>query len=212
MAIWVEPIFDRTQEDVEFAIKKIAEWVAADISGRPIVTYNLKGCLNMADINRIEDNIKYLSEKLSEYGYSSYLVAKKWSMSDMPTAKDITRITSNVNELIASYYKPIGAVEVSASMLNYTEINTLEKNLYLIQRLLDSMVRSFKLSGDFNSGGSMFLPRQREISSATKTANIYNDILVCTSPNALANIVNEVLYATSTDDTAEVIDDVLYIK
>ena len=43
MAVWIDPVFDRTQEDVEFAIEKIAEWVAANITGNPLVVHDLKG-------------------------------------------------------------------------------------------------------------------------------------------------------------------------
>ena len=99
--IWREPIFDRTSADVDFALRKIAEWkqnhthwadVAIDYDkvnindGEVEITedsvileydgavyvedetlilqlgavYNLKGCLNLSDITRIEDDISYL--------------------------------------------------------------------------------------------------------------------------------------------------------
>ncbi len=163
--VWREPIFDRTQEDVDFAVRKIAEWITYNISsaeydekvrieneelilregyaittndklilqgdGRAYVeddalvvkigvVYDLKGCVNLLDLNRIEGNIAYLSEKIldmvhpsnlfieraeqwDEDGqpivetvireiHPSYLFTKQWDKGDLPTENDIQRI------------------------------------------------------------------------------------------------------------------------
>lgn len=122
-SVWREPIFDRTQEDVDFAIRKIAEWIAYNISaaeydekvrieneklvlqagnaamvnnnslvlqgeGRAYVendalvvrigvVYDLKACLNVLDLNRIEENIAYLAERLAGSVYSSNLFTER---------------------------------------------------------------------------------------------------------------------------------------
>ena len=64
MAVWINPVYDRTQEDVEYAKQKIAEWIAADTMENSLVVHDLKGCLNVSDLNRIEGNIKYLAEQI----------------------------------------------------------------------------------------------------------------------------------------------------
>ena len=42
---WRSPICDRTRADVDYAITKIAEWTAAQLTGQPVTVTELKGCL-----------------------------------------------------------------------------------------------------------------------------------------------------------------------
>lgn len=205
-SVWKEPIFDRTQEDVDFAINKISEWIAYNISsaeydekvrieneelilreGNAVTTenalilqgdgrayvendalvvkigvvYDLKGCLNVLDINRIEDNIKFLSDKLLEYSYPNNIIVKRWTKDNLPTEQEIQRIIGNVRTLIESFYQPTTAPTLPNTMLSYDNINALERNIDLIKYLLDCMVNSFKKSGAFKSGATMILPTRR---------------------------------------------------
>lgn len=157
MEKWIEPIFDRTQADVDFAIRKIAEWIATDGS----VAYDLKGCLNVVDINRIEGNIAFLTEMLTDLYYTPDTVTKSWTISGMPTEQDINRILYNVKALVDSFHKHPDSPDIPFGMRGYGEVNDVEKNLYLIKYLLDVMVGSFKKSGTFHSGSTMFLPIRR---------------------------------------------------
>ena len=203
--IWREPIFDRTQEDVDFAVRKIAEWITYNISsaeydekvrveneelilregyavttndklilqgdGRAIVdddklivkigvVYDLKGCVNQLDLNRIEGNIAYLSEKLSELDYSSSVLTKQWDKGDLPTENDIQRIISNIRSLVDSFYQPNNAPALPSSMVSYENVNSIERNIDLIKYLLDCMVNSFKKVGSYKSGATI-LPLRR---------------------------------------------------
>lgn len=205
--VWREPIFDRTQEDVDFAAQKIAEWIVYNISsteydekvrieneelilreghaayiennglvlqgdGRAIVennelvvkmgvVYDLKGCLNLLDINRIEENIAYLSEKLSELDYPSVISSKQWDKNDLPTQRDVQRIIENVKALVKSFYQPSNAPSLPSEMTSYSDINSIERNIDLIKYLLDCMVSSFKLTGAYISDTTMILPIRR---------------------------------------------------
>lgn len=203
--VWREPIFDRTQEDVDFAVRKIAEWITYNISsaeydekvrveneelilregyaittndklilqgdGRAVVdddklvvkigvVYDLKGCVNLIDLNRIEGNIAYLSDKLSELDYSSSVLTKQWDKGDLPTENDIQRIISNIRSLVDSFYQPSNAPALPASMLSYGDVNSIERNIDLIKYLLDCMVNSFKKVGSYKSGATI-LPLRR---------------------------------------------------
>ena len=206
-SVWREPIFDRTQEDVDFAIQKIAEWIAYNISaaeydekvrvendelilregyveavdnnalvlngdGRAYVendvlvvrigvVYDLKGCLNVLDINRIEENIAYLSEQMVKLAYPSTVSIKHWTKNDLPTELDIQRIISNVRSLITSFYQPSDAPALPNTMLSFDDINALERNIDLIKYLLDCMVGSFRKAGMYKSGAKMYLPTRR---------------------------------------------------
>lgn len=204
--VWREPIFDRTQADVDFAISKIAEWIVHNISsaeydekvrieneelilregnvvttqdalilqgdGRAFVendalivkigvVYDLKGCLNVFDINRIEENIAYLSDRLNEFSYANGVVTKRWSKDNLPTDVEIQRIIENVRELVASFYQPNDAPSIPTTMSSYDNINALERNIDLIKYLLDCMVNSFMKSNTFKSGATMILPTRR---------------------------------------------------
>lgn len=205
--VWREPIFDRTQADVDFAARKIAEWIVYNISsaeydekvrieneelilregqaayiendglvlqgdGRAIVendelivkigvVYDLKGCLNLLDINRIEGNIEFLSKKLMEYSYPHNLITKQWDKDTLPTDIDIQRIIENVSTLVKTFYRHSDAPVLPTAMKSYNDINALERNIDLIKYLLDCMVSSFKISGAYISGSTMSLPRRR---------------------------------------------------
>lgn len=201
--VWREPIFDRTAEDVEFAIQKIAGWKkshthSVDIrvendelvvrdEGTAYVTddkfaletegvayvedevlvvhvgdvYELKGCLNLLDLNRIESNIAYLAEKMESYSYAPNIHGKQWGRSDMPNQNDMSRIIENIHALVSAFYSPDAPPSLPTTMLSYNDINAIEENLYLIKELLDCMASSFKKVGTIKSGATTFLPIRR---------------------------------------------------
>lgn len=205
--IWREPIYDRTQEDVDFAIRKIAEWIGYNLSaaeydekvrveneklilqegevavvdndllllqgdGRAYiendvlivrigVVYDLKGCLNTMDINRIEENIAYLSERLLELAYPTRVSVKTWNKGDLPTQMDIQRIIDNIRALIDGFPISTNAPTLPSTMTSYNDINTIEENIDLIKYFIDCMVNSFRKVGTIKSGSKMFLPIRR---------------------------------------------------
>ncbi len=201
--VWREPIFDRTLEDVEFAIRKIAEWKkshthAADIKvendtlimkdggtahinddkfvlqGEGAVyvennvlilrvgdVYELKGCFNLLDLNRIEDNIDFLAEKMESFSYAPNIHGKRWDRENMPNQNDMSRIIENIRSLIGAFYSPDNPPSLPTTMLSYDDINAIEENLYLIKQLLDVMQTSFKKVGTIKSGSTTILPIRR---------------------------------------------------
>lgn len=161
MAEWRTPVFDRTREDVEYAIKTIAEWVNSDMSVDPLAVHDLKGCLNVSDINRIEGNIAYLAERLNGYGYSPDVSTKSWTRSGLPNETDISRILYNIRAIVDNFYQQSKAPAVPYRLQGYEDVNSAEENLVLIKELLDCMVASFKKSGTVQSGGSRLLPTRR---------------------------------------------------
>ena len=123
--------------------------------------YDLKGCLNLSDITRIEDNIEYLSSQLKAYKSPTIIHCKEWSKNGLPTAMDMERIGANIRSLFTGYYTPSGATEVPYLILSYEDINALEHNLYLLKELLDAMKGSFVISGTQKCGTAMRLPIRR---------------------------------------------------
>ena len=152
------------------------------------VVYDLKGCLNLIDINRIEGNIEYLAEKFSEFihpsnlfveraerwdvngqpidesiraSYPPTVITKQWGKDSLPNEYDIQRIIDNIRALVTTFYQPNNAPILPTTMSSYNDINAIEKNIDLIKYLLDCMVSSFKKSGTFKSGSTIFLPTRR---------------------------------------------------
>ena len=161
MATWIEPVYDRTDEDVTFAKTQIQEWITEVLSGNPIETYDLKGCLNLVDINRIEGALQYLSDTLSNLYYPPGTSCKVWAINGLPTAIDIYRILNNVRLIISAYCQQDGVPDVPEGMSTYSDINAVEENLLKIKELLDCMQASFQKSAMLKSGGMRMLPIRR---------------------------------------------------
>lgn len=123
--------------------------------------YDLKGCLNLIDLNRIEENIAYLAEEMESFSYSPNIHEKKWAKADIPTQNDMSRIIENIRSLISAFYSPSTPPSLPTTMLSYADINAIEENLYLINELLDCMQSSFKKVGTVKSGSRMILPTRR---------------------------------------------------
>lgn len=125
------------------------------------VVYDLKGCLNLSDISRIEGNTAYLAEKLMQNRYDVVVNSKEWAGDGLPTAQDMKRIADNIRSLIGEFAKSGKSVTVPDVMLSYEDINALEYNLYLLKELFDAMVASFIKSGTNKCGATMRLPIRR---------------------------------------------------
>ena len=123
--------------------------------------YDLKGCLNLSDLTRIEDNITYLSNRLTQYMYHVATSNKEWVKSSLPTALDMKRIADNIRSLFNGFLTPSGAATIPEIMLSYGDINALEHNLYLLKQILDAMEGSFIKSGTHKCGTTNRLPIRR---------------------------------------------------
>ena len=125
------------------------------------VVYDLKGCLNISDLTRIEDNISYIADRLIKYRYPIVVSSKKWVKADLPNASDLKRIAKNIHSIIDGFVEPREEVEIPETILSYEDINNLERNLYLLKEMLDIMESCFIQSGTFKCGATNRLPIRR---------------------------------------------------
>ena len=125
------------------------------------VVYDLKGCLNLSDLTRIEDDIAYLSNILIGYHFPIATNSKEWTTAGLPTANDMKRIANNIHSLFNGFYTPGGASPIPDVMLSYQDINALEYNLYLLKQLVDAMLSAFIQSGAYKCGATNRLPLRR---------------------------------------------------
>ena len=123
--------------------------------------YDLKGCLNLSDLTRIEDNIKYLATILAGYHYLIDVKSKEWTKDSLPKLHDMERISNNIRALFEGFVTPSATATVPNAMLSYQDINALEYDLYLLKQAFDAMLNLFVKSGTRKSGSTNHLPLRR---------------------------------------------------
>lgn len=143
MAEWKEPVFDRTQADVDYAKSQLA---------KNINNVKYKGCFNVEDISRIEGNTQYLSDILNNLYYRNAVDTRIYKQGTVLSVSHIDRIMNNISVLWGKYYTPAGAISLPKTLLTYEQVNALEKNQHLIKEMLDNMIASFKECGAFVCG------------------------------------------------------------
>lgn len=147
MPEWTAPVYDRTEEDVEYA-------KAYNENPSESAASEYKGALNASDLNRIEGNCGYLAELLHSCGYTSHVTVKtNWSMTDFPTLTEFTRIRDNITELMRLYAQAEDMPDMRTdSRTDYVEINNMEFDLYMINRMIANMKAIYIYSGELYGG------------------------------------------------------------
>lgn len=143
MAEWISPVRNRTQADVDYAIAQIK-------SGNN--SSEFKGCFNVTDINRIENNTRYIADRLNVLKYTNSVETKSWDMYGLPNITEVTRLINNVLKLINEYYAPADAPDLPTTLLTFEQVNNLETILYLIKHLIDNEENEYRHCGTFNCG------------------------------------------------------------
>lgn len=145
---WLTPVFDRTTADVAFALQKLAEW-----KQNPTAMYDLKGCLNASDINRILSNNQYLGEKLNEYLYIvGYKIFDAVMEDSIFFRRDVATIIEDTQRLLDDYFTPINAPPLPDTLLSFEQVNALEENQHLLKKMIDDMISSMRECDTFESG------------------------------------------------------------
>lgn len=143
MAEWISPVYNRTQSDVDYAISQIKQ-------GNSLSEF--KGCFNVTDINRIENNSRYIADRLNVLKYTNTIETKSWDMYGVPNVTNISRLINNVSKLMEAYYKPANSPALPTTLLTYEQVNSIEKILYMIKHLIDEEENEFRYCGTFNCG------------------------------------------------------------
>ncbi len=156
---WIVPVVDRTLLDVQNALTQIEAWRSQFAAGQTPTVTELKGCLNVTDLNRIEQNTLYISQMIRGYGFQTDVTVKTdWTESGLPNADDVNRIINNIKEIRDKYYEPAGMPSLPQTMVSFSDINAIEQSLLLFREMLLGMVGAFRRSGTFRCGQGMKLP------------------------------------------------------
>jgi hypothetical protein len=156
---WIEPIWQRTQADVDkvtHLLNKVSAvgWDNLTTEEQSTWFISLIGCLNYWDLNRIEQNTKYLTDYLLDHGYSTGNKQFKvsWELGEHQTYDTLERIRTNVVRLVDGYYPVVVTVPATLSPPTFKNINDIEHVLKLLKEMIHRMEQSFRYSGTFFSG------------------------------------------------------------
>lgn len=153
--MWISAIFDRKQSDVDYLktlIAKLSSYGYSSFTDEEKAFWNSgtsKGALNANDLNRIENNIKFISDELISYGMDNIISnrSSEWLISDILYSNDITRIINNF--IIVSNatleYLPDFTFNITSSDLSYeqlillyqTKFDLTIENLNVIEEVLN---------------------------------------------------------------------------
>lgn len=163
MSNWREPITDRTIADVR-------NYDAGSLDYQ-------KGALNADDLNRIEDNYKYLMAKLrsdaifiphrlrnyeetivNADGTETKTTYTNWQEHNLPWLSEVNRIRANYNALVRLFLVGLGLpVLVESNYLDYTEVNNWERIADVGKEMFENMVNEYRYCGMEDSGGERLL-------------------------------------------------------
>lgn len=157
-------VTDRTIEDAAFA-KRLdkAGWSNLSDAEKELWDAGLKGSYTANDMNRVGQAVKYISERLTQFGYTvSVNPVLTWKDESRPTEKDFRAYLDDIRTLR-------GVLEVSASTprvppdmdgLSIQEANDIEQILLDIDFVIVRIIGSFKRSDQFTfwSGNEVPLP------------------------------------------------------
>lgn len=139
MANWIEPVFDRTQTDCD---NKTA-----------------KGSLSVADLNRIEGNMRYIDERIIELGYYTTIQVNSeypWTRIKYLKTAAMNKIEATIIALSETFYNypgtPVLTLSIANEPLSYTQINLIEYYLYNLKWLIDWTIRVAPICGETYCG------------------------------------------------------------
>lgn len=150
-------ITDRTLADVA-AVSSLAEAIkngtATEEQVQQYLNVHQKGAYNYTDLNRVEDAVAYVSERLKEFGYLPVLpVTKIWGVADKPNESDFTRYFGNVAMLrrAIAVWATTPVAPSSVEGFGANEANALEQILVDVDLVLTRISQAWFYSGDLYS-------------------------------------------------------------
>lgn len=149
---WIELVTDRTQADVDYAKTLLSKsWAEFTQQEKEAYLSGLKGCINRADLERIENNIQILLDVL-EINSGSYVEA----VPEFPTTTYFEQMQSNVAAIRAGYVIHADTPEVPELPFNtWQKFNDIEKILADVHEAVSAQLRYF--TGEIYAGDTVGL-------------------------------------------------------
>lgn len=139
---WIDPIFDRTLADVEYARSHKND------------PEQHKGAQGYTHWARLTGNIYYLADVLTSKGFSIKATSKNdWDIFTIPTQSDFEGIRNDIVKIREMFSNVTDIPEIPDLIyLHYEKINTLEKILFYLYELADKISIDYAYSGEIYSG------------------------------------------------------------
>jgi hypothetical protein len=140
-------IFDRTQADVDYALRLERESIHTD--------ENLRGAYNASDRNRIADALNSLTDMLLHNGYEHFVRVKSgWKEGDIIMAGDNAMIIFNLRE--ARRLLPQISLEIPDNLdkLSWQKANALERVVFDMFENYDMILDTWLFCGEGYAGNA----------------------------------------------------------
>ena len=148
-------IFDRTQNDVDTAIRLRREKVQMfqELTDKEILTLE-KGTLTINTLNRIEEKQEELKNLFEEdFYFVDEIKNKSWGYSDFFLQEDFDRILVNLENLINAYFVYTNTPKIpDNNYRKYQTINDVEKILSDLDIMISDVKSHYRECGTFESG------------------------------------------------------------
>lgn len=141
---WIDPIFDRTLADVEYAR-----------ANPELISRSLKGRRESSDLNRIAENCAYINNILTEVANGIELSQRSgWTKTEFPNYNEIQAMVNDVSALRdITYVSPTLAATPTLPINTYQKMNLIERIIYEINYYIDNVIGEYVFSGEIYSGG-----------------------------------------------------------
>ena len=149
-------IFDRTQTDVENAIRLRSEKVQSfqELTEAEIEILE-KGTLTVNTINRIEMKQAELKNLFADIGYVNVQIHNLyWAQNQIFKGADFERLLNNTEFLKGAFFTYRDTPETPGSVsYHWRELNALEKILHDLDVMINDVKSHYRECGDCETGG-----------------------------------------------------------
>jgi hypothetical protein len=147
-------IFDRTQNDVDTAIRLRNEKVQnfKTLTNEEISVLE-KGTITYNTLNRIENKQEELKNLFNDMGYwNTPITNKVWGENDVFNVDEFQRILNNTNVLRQAFFVYKNTPNAPTVSYHWKDINALEKILYDLDVMINDVKSHYRECGTFESG------------------------------------------------------------
>ena len=148
-------IFDRTQNDVDTAIRLRREKVQnfQELTDEEIATLE-KGTMTVNTINRIDDKQKELKNLFNAMGYwdTPIVTYSEWKNTHIFRETNFQDLVNNTNILRKAFFVYKDTPNTPPVSYHYNDINALEKILYDLNVMINDVKSHYRECGTFECG------------------------------------------------------------
>ena len=141
-------IFDRTQEDVDTAVRLRNEKVKEfkNLTSEEINTLE-RGTITINTLNRIENKQQEIKELFSNIAINVDIQNKVWDGTEIFDKANFERILKNLNILVENFCVYKNTPSVPRVSYHFEDINSIEKILFDLEELYNKALKSFIYCG-----------------------------------------------------------------